>query len=64
MKRVYYAAEVDNSGAKCITVTGGSLRRDVDVVPALWFDGIDYQNTLRKSDRGVKIYDKNDKVFS
>lgn len=64
LRRAYYAAEVDNSGAKCITVTGGSLRRDVDVVPALWFDSIDYQHTLRKSDRGVKIYDKNDKVFS
>ncbi|MGX9524265.1 hypothetical protein ACXHWJ_08760 [Alcaligenes nematophilus] len=54
----YYAANVDDSGAKCISITGGSLRRDVDVVPALWFDSVDYQASLRKPDRAVQVYDK------
>lgn len=63
LKRVYYAARVDNSGAKCITMTGGSLKRDVDIVPAIWFDGDDYQTSLNKTDRGVMVYNRFDKSF-
>lgn len=64
LSRAYYAANVNNSGAKCISITGGSLRRDVDVVPALWFDTIEYQDSLRKSDRAVQVYDKYAGIFS
>ncbi|VVD72031.1 hypothetical protein PAQ31011_00660 [Pandoraea aquatica] len=54
----YPAATVDTSGAKAIHLSGGSLRRDVDVVPSNWFDTIDYQRTGWEADRGVQILDK------
>lgn len=50
-------ALVDESGAKCITLSGGSLSRSVDVVPALWFDTSSYQTTLALAERGVEIFD-------
>lgn len=54
----YYAAKVDTTGAKAIHLSGGSLRRDVDVVPSNWFDTVDYQRTGFEADRGVDILDK------
>lgn len=54
----YTTATVDDSGAKCITITGGSLRRDVDVVPAFWYDTDAYQQSKEKKDRSVQVFDK------
>lgn len=54
------AAEVNCSGNKAIAVDGGSLQRKVDVVPAIWFDSIQYQRSQQDSDRGVKVYHKAD----
>jgi hypothetical protein len=54
----YPKATVKTSGSKAINLTGGSLRRPVDVVPANWYDTPDYQNTGSASDRGVEILDK------
>lgn len=53
----YPAATVDNSGAKSIAMTGGSLQRKIDVVPALWYDSMMYQASRDKADRGVQILD-------
>lgn len=52
-------ATVNKANAKSIKITGGSLARDVDVVPAIWWDTANYQNTQLESDRGVAILDKN-----
>jgi hypothetical protein len=52
------AAEVDKSGNKAIKISGGSLRRPVDVVPSHWHDTTDWQSSQQKHDRGVKIFDK------
>lgn len=52
-------AKVNKENAKSIKITGGSLARDVDVVPAIWWDTANYQNTQLESDRGVAILDKN-----
>lgn len=52
------AAEVDWSGAKAVKISGGSLPRSVDVVPAHWLDTIDFQATGNETDRGVEIYNK------
>jgi hypothetical protein len=54
----YPAADVDTSGAKSIAVSGGSLARKVDVVPAHWHDNLEYQKTRREASRGVAIFDK------
>ncbi|WP_447957265.1 hypothetical protein [Vreelandella sp. EE7] len=56
-------ANVVCSNNKCICVSGGSLAREVDVVPAIWFDTIKYQNSFQEHDRGVKIYHKKDDKF-
>ncbi len=55
----YPAADVDISGGKAISISGGSLARPVDVVPSHWVDTIEYQKTLQEIDRGVEILDKN-----
>lgn len=58
LKTAFHAATIDTSGGKAIKVKGGSLRRQVDVVPSHWFDTITYQETLHQVDRGVFILDK------
>lgn len=58
LKDAYPAAEVDCTGAKAIQLSGGSLRREVDVVPASWNDTAEYQRTPAEDFRGVNILDK------
>lgn len=52
------AADVDKDGAKAVKVSGGSLQRSVDVVPAHWYDTKEYQASGRQADRAVTIYNK------
>ena len=52
------AATVDKTGAKAVKVSGGSLQRSVDVVPAHWYDTKEYQASGRQADRAVTIYNK------
>lgn len=58
LRSTYPAVTVDTSGAKAIHLSGGSLARPVDVVPAHWLDTIAYQSSGLEHDRGVKILDK------
>lgn len=58
LKSRYHAAEVDISGNKSIALSGGSLKRKVDIVPSSWHDTHDYQRTSLDHFRAVKIYDK------
>lgn len=57
------AVKVDKSGSKSIALTGGSLRRKVDVVPSHWHDTAAYQQSHDKRDREVKILDKDNVVM-
>jgi hypothetical protein len=52
------SAKVKKNGAKAIKISGGSLRRPVDVVPSNWFDTIAYQSSSDEVDRGVQILNK------
>ena len=54
----YHAAHVDCSNNKSIALSGGSLKRKVDVVPACWHHTHDYQRTGQKHDKAVRIYHK------
>lgn len=54
----YHGVKVCCDNAKSIAMSGGSLKRKVDIVPACWFDTIDYQKSRAESDRGIRIYDK------
>jgi hypothetical protein len=58
LRGAYPAATVDTSGAKAIHLSGGSLARPVDVVPAHWLDTIAYQSSGQEHDRGVTILNK------
>lgn len=58
LKAAFPAATVDTKGAKAIKLSGGSLRRPVDVVPSNWFDTSDFQRSSAEVDRGVEILNK------
>lgn len=57
LKSSFPAVDIDNDGAKCINLKGGSLRREVDVVPSNWFDTVKYTETRLEYYRGVMILD-------
>jgi hypothetical protein len=57
LREKYYAADIDTSGSKAIKISGGSLARPVDVVPAHWNDNVRYQETQNANERGVTILD-------
>lgn len=59
LKAAFYEADVDISGDKAIGLSGGSLRRKVDVVPSHWNDSTTYQTSHEKKDREVCIFQKN-----
>ncbi|MDD9177454.1 hypothetical protein [Aliivibrio sp. A6] len=54
----YYGTNVDCSGNKSIALSGGSLQRKVDIVPACWYHTHDYQRSGLKHDKEVQIYHK------
>ena len=58
LKAAFPGASVKTEGPKAINLTGGSLRRPVDVVPANWYDTVDFQNSTDEADRGVEILNK------
>ena len=41
----YHAAEVNVNGSKSIALSGGSLRRKIEIVPSSWDNPHDYQKT-------------------
>jgi hypothetical protein len=58
LRNAFPAVTVDTSGAKAIHLSGGSLARPVDVVPAHWLDTIAWQSSGHEYERGVKILNK------
>jgi hypothetical protein len=58
IRSAFPAAKVDDSGAKCITVSDGSLLRKIDVVPSVLYKTTTYQRTNNDEDRGIQIFDK------
>ena len=57
LRQAYPAVTIDTTGAKSITLTGGSLPRDVDVVPSHWVETYEYQQQKHLYLRGVNILD-------
>lgn len=60
LDRKFPAANVVKTGAKSISISGGSLQRKVDVVPSHWHDTAAYQQSGAKQDREVKILNKDE----
>jgi hypothetical protein len=46
---------VDDSGPRSVKISGGSLSRTIDVVPANWYNTNDYAEKKHKVYRGVQI---------
>lgn len=57
LNKAYPAVSIDSTGAKSITLTGGSLPRDVDVVPSHWVETNEYEIQKQLYLRGVNILD-------
>ncbi|HFL5759635.1 hypothetical protein JAK62_09750 [Stenotrophomonas maltophilia] len=62
LRAAFPAVDVDATNAKAVKLSGGSLARPVDVVPAVWWDTLQYQLSGLEYDRGVSIYHKFDHV--
>ena len=61
----FWGADVDKSGNKSIKMSGGSLKRTIDVVPSHWHNTVAFQAGGNKHDREVKVYEKdNHKTLS
>ena len=59
LKEVYSVPEIDNNGEKSIKIKkGGVLKRDIDVVPANWFDSVKYKTYGNNYLRGVQVFNK------
>lgn len=63
LRSAFPAAKVDDTGAKCITMSEGSLLREIDVVPSVLYRTANFQRTGNDEDRGVQIYDKEKSVL-
>lgn len=57
LKEAFPTANIDSSGAKSISISGGSLRRKIDVVPANWYHTNQYANDQAKRFRAIQILD-------
>jgi len=53
--------EIDNSGAKSISLSGGTLNRNIDVIPANWYRSNKYVETNDQDYMRIQILDKNKK---
>lgn len=59
----YPSATVDITGDKSIALSGGSLKRKVDVVPSHWHHSSTYQHSNQKHDKEVRILHKSNQQF-
>jgi len=59
----YPTAEVDGSGAKSLSIKGGSLTRKIDVVPSSWYNTVLYDKTNLPYYRGVSILDAKNRIL-
>ena len=55
---VYTSVDIDNSGSCAISLSGGSLRRKVDVVPSNWYETVKYRETNLSYYKGIQVLDK------
>lgn len=57
LKSHFWTADVDTTSSKCIPISGGSLKRKVDVVPCNWYDNAEYREKYDKTYRGIQVLD-------
>jgi hypothetical protein len=57
LRKAYPTAAVDDSGAKSVSISGGSLSRKIDIVPANWYDTNQWTATEAKRFRAIQVLD-------
>lgn len=57
-------ATCNNGGSRAVKLSGASLSRDVDIVPASWYNTNDYARTREEVYRGVKVFDAKSGEFT
>jgi hypothetical protein len=55
LRSAYPTAKVDESGAKSIRISGGSLLRKVDVIASNWWETVEYRRDPQKYWLGIQI---------
>lgn len=63
LRSAFPQAEHDDQGSRAIRLSGASLTRQVDVVPASWFDTVEYTRTGDQVYRGIKVFDSRREEF-
>lgn len=58
----FSAIEIDTTGSKSIGLSGGSLKRKIDVVPSNFYHTEEYKKTKEKCYLGIQVYDKDKHV--
>lgn len=62
LENAFPGVTVDSSGAKSISLEGGSLSRKVDVVPSNWYNTVKYTELQDETYRGIMILDSHKMV--
>ncbi len=57
LSTAFPAVTVDASGGKSLALTGGSLRRKIDVVIANWWNTVEFTQLNHETFRGIQILD-------
>lgn len=57
LQKEFPTAKVDDSGKKSLTISGGSLSREIDVVPANWYDTNRYAQMQAERFRAIQVLD-------
>ena len=55
LEKAFPTAEIDNNGTKSLTISGGSLSRKIDVVPANWYDTNRYAEMRAERYRAIQV---------
>lgn len=63
LRNGFPAASLNATGAKALSIEGGSLTRKVDVVPASWVDTVESEAGQGEAFRGVKVFDSHSVTF-
>ncbi len=57
LRQAFPAATVDETGSKSVAISGGSLSRKIDIVPANWYDTNQWAATQAKRFRAIQVLD-------
>ena len=63
---VYPGCDIDDNGSKCITISGGSLNRKIDIIASNWYNSLIYKENPDEDNRGIQILDrdKNERIIN